>query len=238
MNGFKIVRMGTDATSQIICEHGMIDYNPNLKYRVEKRNAYDPTVIHQREPYHEDTFKLTIMISPLQYRNLLSILAKEGLFYLLYTSAGTDMEYPIVVSDLPECPDDLHQYRTKITMILTSRYLNYEPVIDPEDIVLSDIDEMLTIDVCGIRIENPIGTQITAVETELLSIDGVPTNVISYYVGGIDLTEDLYINPTEDYEVSLTGTEGWKVHDEGITIAAATANLAKTHIYVRYNPAV
>ncbi len=146
MNGFKIIRVGDTSVSQIICEHGMIDSNPKLKYRVEKKNAFDPTYIHRRFPYHEDSFNLSMAISPEQYQELIFILNEDGVFYLFYEAAGELKQYPVTIDSLPKCPDDLNEYTAETSFTLISRYLEYTPVVDPEIEEMTAFDETLIIE--------------------------------------------------------------------------------------------
>lgn len=145
MTGFKIIRVGSASTSRILCETGMIDFQPQLRYRVEKRNAFDPTYIHRREPFHEDKFTLKAILTPAQYTALLAILNAEGTFYLVYTSAGIDLIYPVTADNLPKCSDDLHEYTDETSLSFTSRYTDYSPVIPPLVTELTSFDETLTI---------------------------------------------------------------------------------------------
>jgi len=145
MTGFKIIRIGT-LTTQIVCPAGMIDWTPNLKYRVEKRNAFDPTYLHRREPFHEDAFKLSIPASPDEYHALLSMLNQDGAYYLLFDSAGSTMQFPVEVDKLPPCQDDLHEYPLITSLSLVSRYLNYTPPTTPNAQAITEFDESLTIE--------------------------------------------------------------------------------------------
>ena len=62
IKGFKLIRWAEDGIFYFLCPHGQIEYSPNRKYRIEKKNAYDPTIIHRREAYREDSFDLEAIL--------------------------------------------------------------------------------------------------------------------------------------------------------------------------------
>jgi hypothetical protein len=54
IKGFKLIRWSSEGIFFLICEHGEVEYIPSRKYRIEKKNAFNPTIVHQREEYRED----------------------------------------------------------------------------------------------------------------------------------------------------------------------------------------
>lgn len=144
MNGYKLILVGSSII-QVIHDSGMITVKPVLKHRIEKANAFDPTIIHRRFPYHEDEFTLEGPCSPEKYHELIAFLNTDGALYLLYESAGVIMQYRIEVSALPSCPDDLHEHPDMISYTVVSRYINYDPVIDEEIQTLTEFDETITL---------------------------------------------------------------------------------------------
>jgi len=58
IKGFKLIRWADDGIYYFICPNGQVEYDPSQKYRIEIKNAYDPTIIHRREAYREDSFDL------------------------------------------------------------------------------------------------------------------------------------------------------------------------------------
>lgn len=145
MKGFKLIRWADDGIFYFYCPHGQIEYSPNRKYRIEKKNAFDPSIIHRREAYREDSFDLEAILAPDEYYSLLNLLLGPGKLYLEYTAhANINSQFPVTVSQLPKCPDDLHEYPSKVKFSLESRYLTNPGYIDFSIIIVTDIDETVT----------------------------------------------------------------------------------------------
>jgi len=51
IKGFKLIRWNSQGVFFLSREHGEVEYIPRRKYRIEKKNAFNPTIIHQREEY-------------------------------------------------------------------------------------------------------------------------------------------------------------------------------------------
>ena len=64
IKGFKLIRWANDGIYYFFCSNGQIEYSPNQKYRIEQKNAYDPTIRHRREAYGEDSFDLGAVLEP------------------------------------------------------------------------------------------------------------------------------------------------------------------------------
>lgn len=89
-----------------------------------------------------------------------------------------------------------------------------------------------------IKIENPIGTPITDLGNFYAMLE-TPSEVKSYYVGGIGISEgeNIEIFPSESFDISLDN-ENWEeaATSGSILIPAVTANAEMTQIFVRYVP--
>lgn len=142
IKGFKLIRWANDGIFYYACENGQVEYNPAQKYRIEKKNAYDPTYIHRREAYREDSFDLEAVLEPQQYYSLMTYLLGPGKLYLEYTAYNdVKHQFPVTIAQLPKCPDDLHEYPTKIKFSLESRYIGSPGYIDFGIIIITDFDE-------------------------------------------------------------------------------------------------
>ncbi|MDD4027387.1 MAG: hypothetical protein PHO75_04360, partial [Candidatus Shapirobacteria bacterium] len=114
-------------------------------YRIEKKNAFDPSKLHQREPYREDSFELQATLNPDEYYTLLSFITATGNLYLEYNAYNTiNSQFPVTISQLPKCPDDLHEYPTKIKLSLESRYIGSPGYIDFNIIIIDDDGDTVT----------------------------------------------------------------------------------------------
>ncbi len=142
IKGFKLIRRADDGIYYFFCQNGQVEYAPNQKYRIEKKNAYDPTIIHRSEAYREDSFDLEAVLEPADYYSLMSFLLSPGRLYLEYTAYNNiNSQFPVTISQLPKCPDDLHEYPTKVKFSLESRYIGSPGYIDFGIIIITDFDE-------------------------------------------------------------------------------------------------
>ena len=142
IKGWKLIRWDTLAINYFTCANGQVEYSPQKKYRIEKKNAFDPTIIHRREAYREDSFDLEAVLEPSEYYSLMSFLLSSGRLYLEYTAYNSiSSQFPVTISQLPKCPDDLHEYPTKVKFSLESRYIGSPGYIDFGIIIITDFDE-------------------------------------------------------------------------------------------------
>ena len=146
IKGFKLIRWNSQGVFFLSREHGEVEYIPRRKYRIEKKNAFNPTIIHQREEYREDSFELQATMQPSEYYNLLSFLTNTGKLYLEFTAYNNiKSQFPVTVSQLPKCPDDLHEYPEKIKFSLESRYIGSPGYVDFSIIIVQDDDEIVSV---------------------------------------------------------------------------------------------
>lgn len=104
-----------------------MEYSPRRKYRIEKKNAFDPTILHLRDEYREDSFDLQASLNPDEYYTLMSFITATGNLYLEYTAYNeVRSQFPVTVSQFPKCPDDLHEYTEKVKFSLESRYIGVD----------------------------------------------------------------------------------------------------------------
>lgn len=143
INGWRLYRQNISTVTYYFCPNGQIEHKPVIKYRLEKRNAFDPSKFHRRDAYHEDNIELSAIIQPNEYAPLINILSGEGNLYLEYTTASgaLNVQYPVISQSLPKCPDDLHEYPGKVKFSLISRYIGTPGYVDFSDIIINDDDE-------------------------------------------------------------------------------------------------
>ena len=122
-----------------------MEYSPRRKYRIEKKNAFDPTILHLRDEYREDSFDLQASLNPDEYYTLMSFITATGNLYLEYTAYNeVRSQFPVTVSQFPKCPDDRMsipegQVLTRIQIYRQSRYIDFGIIIieDDGDIITS-----------------------------------------------------------------------------------------------------
>lgn len=145
IEGWKLIRLANGVADVYHHELGQIEYRPQSKWRIEKKNAFNPTITHQREKYREDQFELSAILTPGTYAQLLAFLTGGGKYYLEFMHGDEKKQFPVHITSLPECPDDLHEYREKTKFSLESRYIGSPGTLDWTTIIVQDDDEILTI---------------------------------------------------------------------------------------------
>lgn len=131
INGWRLIRLTQSGIYYYNCPNGQVEYTPNRKYRLEKRNAFDPTIKHQRDEYREDTFELQAILLPSDYYALINFITAPGRLYLEYMAHDEiRSQFPVNLVNMPKCPDDLHEYPEKIKFSLESKYIGNPGYID------------------------------------------------------------------------------------------------------------
>lgn len=125
--------------------HAMVDFKPKVKYKYEKANAFDPTYIHRREPYHVDEFALASPVTSAEYGALYDYLNRDDAlqYYLEYRSNGVLKQFPVDISDFPECPDDLHEHPATVKFSAVSRYVGNPGFVNFDGFAIADQDEVV-----------------------------------------------------------------------------------------------
>lgn len=142
----KLIRRVTGvAPAFLFSATGQVDYQPATKYSIEKKNAYNPTILHRRGEYREDVIAMSLIVTTDQYYTLLAFITAPGSYYIEYSSPiGTLRQFPIEFTSLPKCPDDLHEYPAKIEFNAVSRYIGTPGYIDFTIFTLCPDDEIAT----------------------------------------------------------------------------------------------
>jgi len=144
MSGFRMIRVDTSGHSTYTVEEAIIEYAPKLKYRIEKKNAFDPTIIHQRESYREDTITIEIIQYPEEFSAFTYFLTQEGKFYIEFIQFGTLVkQYPVIVTQYPKASEEIRDDPEKVKVVLQSSYIGSPGFINFDTYSLLDEHEML-----------------------------------------------------------------------------------------------
>lgn len=120
-----------DEISYNTVNNARVDYTPSKKYRIEKRNAFDPAYLHRRGAYCEDTITVTAILTPAGYEALKNMFAAPGKLYVEFAVQGSLLrQYPVIVTGFPQLTDDLREYPDETKITLLSRYSGNLEVID------------------------------------------------------------------------------------------------------------
>ena len=136
----RLIRAASDGLHFLTCNHCRVDYRPSKKYRVEKPNAFDPSFIHRRAPWHEDEIEVVLILQPPDgYSSLLGHLKAAGSHYIEFTWRGSSvMQLPVVCTQLPELNDDLREVTAETSATFISRYVNFPTPIDWDGYTIPD----------------------------------------------------------------------------------------------------
>ncbi|MDP3113711.1 MAG: hypothetical protein Q8M98_02945 [Candidatus Cloacimonadaceae bacterium] len=145
IRGWRLIRQTSNGVFYFNCTTGQVEYSPRRRYRIEKKNAFDPTILHQRDEYREDSFDLQATLNPDEYYTLMNFITASGRLYLEYTAYNeVRSQFPVTVSQFPKCPDDLHEYTEKVKFSLESRYIGSPGYIDFGIIIIEDDSDNIT----------------------------------------------------------------------------------------------
>lgn len=145
MKGWRLIRQTPQSVNYFNSSNGQVEYSPKRKYRIEKRNAFDPSKLYQRDEYREDSFDLQAVLNPDEYYSLMSFINETVNLYLEYNAYNEiKSQFPVTVSQLPKCPDDLHDFPEKVKFSLESRYIGSPGYIDFGIIIIEDDGDDIT----------------------------------------------------------------------------------------------
>jgi hypothetical protein len=144
IEGWRLIRLAGGTANVYHDAVGMIDYRPSRKWRIEKKNAFNPIITHRREEYREDQFELQAYLTPDTYAELIGFLSGGEKYYLEYMHGNVRKQYPVQITSLPECPDDMHEYPGITKFSLESKYIGTPGYFDWTTIIVQDDDEIVT----------------------------------------------------------------------------------------------
>jgi len=106
ITGFRIYKLASGTQSGYVVENGRVDYQPVVKYRINKKNAFDPTIRIRRGKYNQDSIDCEAILDANQYNDLLAILTDADQLYIEFDGADSTMQFPVTVDKLPKIEDD------------------------------------------------------------------------------------------------------------------------------------
>ena len=144
LEGFRLIRILKGVYSGYTVENGTVLYQPEIKYRIEKKNAFDPTILHQRESYREDTISIEIIQYPEEFYAFTYFLTQEGKFYIEFIPFGTQVkQYPFIVTQYPKPSDEIREDPEKVKVVLQSSYIGSPGFINFDTFTTIDDQETL-----------------------------------------------------------------------------------------------
>lgn len=126
--GFRIIRSTSLGVSSINCTDALVAYQPDIKYKIEKKNAHNPAIIIRRGAYHDDTITCEPFLSPDEYTDLLAFLSSDTKFYIEFLSDSQPVQLPVTVSKLPEQDDAAREFDSLYKIQFKSIYSEHSPI--------------------------------------------------------------------------------------------------------------
>ena len=105
-----------------------VDFQPAIKFKVNKVNAFDPTKKIQRGKYHEDTVECSSVVSPEELEALNIFLDNSSTLYIEYQDKLKTRQLPVEISKLPKSSDDSRFFTTRVKFSFKSSYTELTPI--------------------------------------------------------------------------------------------------------------
>lgn len=145
-NSIRLIKAAEGELSFLTLADTLVSYKPQKKYALEKANAFDPTIIHRRSPYYEDTIDISAFVDAAQFVDLREMLVTTGLMWVEFDYYLTDtwatIQLPVVIAKLPELPDDMREFIAETSFTLVSRYTLPPAFIDWDTYTVPDGTEI------------------------------------------------------------------------------------------------
>ncbi len=122
--GFRLLKETATDIEQFDVVNGTVAREPVEKWRVEKTNAFDPTIILRRKKYYEDEIECVAIVLPSELKALLTFLRLEDgeQLYIIYDYDDEQRHYPVTVDKLPKEPDDSRAFRQAVKLSFVALY--------------------------------------------------------------------------------------------------------------------
>jgi len=133
LEGFRLIRIIKGVYSGYTVENGTVLYQPEIKYKIEKKNAFDPTIIIKRQAYNEDSIDCQAFLNAEEYNSLVSFLTENNTLYIEFDTKQKTMQLPINTYKLSKLEDDNRSFKGAIKFSFKSLYTDLT-LIDFENV--------------------------------------------------------------------------------------------------------
>ncbi|MDD2650541.1 MAG: hypothetical protein RBS16_01895 [Candidatus Cloacimonadales bacterium] len=123
---FKLIKIKDGLCYIMLFDDAIINYTPSVKYKVEKKNAFDPSIVVKRHQYRQDDFECSVICNPdSNYSNalkLIDFLSDEAVFYIETEVNNEPLQRMITYIELPVIKNDARVFTDLIKFKLSSIY--------------------------------------------------------------------------------------------------------------------
>ena len=127
-DGFRIIKIANGNYSGFVVPDGIVEYQPGIKYRIEKKNAFDPTIIIRKEPYRIDSIECEALLDASDYDLLVEQLTNADQLYIEIDAADATLQFPVTTDKLPKLEDESRSHRGRVKFTLKSIYQQLNPI--------------------------------------------------------------------------------------------------------------
>ena len=126
-------RMVTGRVAATISYEASILYEPKIDYKVNKKNAIDPTIRYRYGMYAEDKITMKCLLCPDEYMKLYRFIIHSDELEIHFRIGGKVMSFPIAHEQIPQMTDNGRLYNEIYTFTFKSVYHPTPPEEDGDD---------------------------------------------------------------------------------------------------------
>ncbi len=123
-DGFRLVKDTGSGVVTLDVPRARVEWKPKERWRVEKQNAFDPTIVLRRGRYHEDDIDCVAILWPAESNALRDFLnTDEGdALFIIYDYDNSTRHFPVAIDKLPPASDEAREFRQEIKLSFTALY--------------------------------------------------------------------------------------------------------------------
>lgn len=126
--GFRLIKINNNTTNTYVVEYASISHQTNIKYKIEKVNAFDPTIIIKRGAYNDDLIEIEAILNRNEFNNLSSFLTSFDKLFIEFDANNETLQFPVIVEKFPKLEDRTRFKKSTVKFSLKSTYKTLEPV--------------------------------------------------------------------------------------------------------------
>jgi len=124
-DGFRLIKVLNGVHDTFVAPYAIINYQPETKYKINKTNAFDPTIVIKRGAYFDDKIEIEAFLIASELQELYSILANFDKLYIEFDANKKTMQLPVIIENKPKLEDKARYHKTKIKFSLKALYKSH-----------------------------------------------------------------------------------------------------------------
>jgi hypothetical protein len=106
-----------------------IEYQPDIRYKINIRSAFNPEIIHRKHPFNHDTIIVEAVLSPIEYASMVSLLSNTQNHRIEFTINNAIVQFPVILDKLPPMTENGRTFHDRYKFTFISVYTD-NPFID------------------------------------------------------------------------------------------------------------